>query len=167
MGTHVHMLVKTQKETDFSVFSKRLNLSYANYFKKNYGSLGHFWQGRFKSQLIGNDIYFMQCGKYIELNPIRAGIASKPQEYKWSSYSHYAFGKKSSIITDNIFYLEFGQNDKERQENYKELIVSEVIADSLSGKKLAIGSDSFVHNIKRKNKYHIEHKESSYRQNRA
>ena len=89
MGTHVHMLVKTQKETDFSVFSKRLNLSYANYFKRNYGCLGHFWQGRFKSQLIGNDIYFMQCGKYIELNPIRAGMVEDPSEYKWSSYSHY------------------------------------------------------------------------------
>ena len=78
MGTHVHMLVKTQKETDFSIFSKRLNLSYANYFKKNYGSLGHFWQGRFKSQLIGSDIYFMQCGKYIEMNPLRAGLVNDP-----------------------------------------------------------------------------------------
>lgn len=167
MQTHVHMLVKTQKGTDFSTFSKRLNLSYANYFKKNYGSFGHFWQGRFKSQLIGNDIYFMQCGKYIEMNPLRAGLAKDPSEYKWSSYSHYMLGKKSNIITDDIFYSEFGHSDEERQKNYQELIVSEVIADSMNGKKLAIGNDSFIHNAKRKNKYHIEHKESPYRQNRT
>ena len=167
MGTHTHMLIKTQKETDFSIFSKRLNLSYANYFKRNYGCLGHFWQGRFKSQLISNDIYFMQCGKYIELNPIRAGLVADPSKYKWSSYSHYVLGWKNSIITDDIFYLDYGHDDKERQKNYQELIVAEAVVDSIGGKKLAIGNDSFVHNVSRKNKYHIEHNNSPYRQNRA
>lgn len=167
MGTHVHMLVKTQKETDFSIFSKRLNLSYANYFKRNYGALGHFWQGRFKSQLISNDIYFMQCGKYIELNPIRAGLIDKPEEYIWSSYAYYALRKKSDIITEDIFYQEFGSTDEERQRKYSELIISEAVADNMRGKKLAIGNDSFIHNVKRKNNYHIAHKESPYRQNRS
>jgi len=109
----------------------------------------------------------MQCGKYIELNPQRARLVSNPLEYKWSSYSHYALGTKSNIITDDIFYQEFGHDEKERQRNYRKLIVTEVIVDSMSSKKLAIGSDGFVHNAKRKNKYHIEHKNSSYRQNRA
>jgi len=163
MSTHVHMLVKTQKKTNFSIFSKRLNLSYANYFKRNYGALGHFWQGRFKNQLISNDKYFLQCGKYIELNPFRAGLVNDPLEYKWSSYAHYVLGERNSIITDDIFYSEFGHNERERQENYQKLVVDEAIADSMSGKKLAIGSNSFVHNVSRKNKYHIKHKESSYR----
>jgi putative transposase len=167
MGTHVHILVRIQKETDFSIFSKRLNLSYANYFKRNYGSLGHFWQGRFKSQLIGNDIYFIQCGKYIELNPVRAGLVEKPEDYKWSSYTHYANSERNKIITDDIFYQDFGPTDAEKQKKYAELILPEAVADSMNGKKFAIGSSSFIHNIDRKNKYHIEHKDSPYRQNRA
>lgn len=109
----------------------------------------------------------MQCGKYIELNPMRAGIVERPEEYKWSSYGHYALGRKNSLITDDIFYYESGHDDEERQKNYRGLIVSEAVTDGMRGRKLAIGSDSFVHNIKRKNQYHIEHKQSPYRQNRA
>lgn len=64
METHLHLLVKIEKESEFSNFSKRLNLSYFAYFQRNYGFAGHFWQGRYKSQLISNDSYFIQCGKY-------------------------------------------------------------------------------------------------------
>ena len=164
MGTHVHTLIKILKETDFSIFSKRLNLTYANYFKRNYGLIGHLWQGRFKSQLISNDIYFMQCGKYIELNPVRAGIVQKPEDYRWSSYNNYAFGQNNLSITEDIFYSELGDNKKEREKNYRELVISELVADSMSGKKIAIGANNFVYNVNKKNKYHIENKGSSYRQ---
>jgi len=115
MSTHTHMLVKITKKTNFSLFSKRLNLSYANYYKRNYGLTGHFWQGRFKSQIISKDNYFMQCGKYIELNPVRAGIVEKPEDYEFSSYRHYALGEKNILITDEIFYNELGSNTKVRR----------------------------------------------------
>lgn len=162
MSTHVHFLVKIIKETDFSIFSKRLNLSYTNYFKRNYGALGHFWQGRFKSQLISSDIYLLQCGKYIELNPVRAGIAETPEEYRWSSYQHYSLGKKNHLITQDIFYDEFGKDQEERQKNYSKLMIDEVIATTMSGKNLAIGTKEFVYNVNRKNKYHIDNKNASY-----
>jgi len=162
MSTHVHFLVKIIKETDFSIFSKRLNLSYANYFKRNYGALGHFWQGRFKSQLISSDIYLLQCGKYIELNPVRAGMVTMPGDYSWSSYQYYASGVKNSLITEDIFYTEFGKDQKERQENYLKLMIDEAIATTMSRKKLAIGAKDFVYNVNRKNKYHIENKGASY-----
>jgi putative transposase len=162
MPTHVHFLLKIIKETDFSIFSKRLNLSYAIYFKRNYGSIGHFWQGRFKSQLISNDIYLMQCGKYIELNPVRADMITMPEDYSWSSYQYYAFGKKNSLITEDIFYNEFGNDQKERQKNYSQFMIDEAIATTMSSKKLAIGAKDFVYNINRKNKYHLENKDASY-----
>lgn len=163
MGTHTHMLIRISKDTDFSVFSKRLNLSYANYFKRIYGLIGHCWQGRFRSKLISSDSYFLQCGKYIELNPIRSGIIQRPEEYKWSSYSHYASSQENLIVTDNIFYRDLGSNDKERQKKYQDLIVSELVADNMSGEKIAIGTRRFVYNANRRNRYHINHKDSSYR----
>ncbi|MBI4067217.1 transposase, partial [Candidatus Gottesmanbacteria bacterium] len=79
---HIHFLIKTKKESDFSVFMKRLNLTYFYYYKRNYEWVGHFWQDRFKSQPVGKDEYFTQCGKYIELNPVRAHLVQNPEEYK-------------------------------------------------------------------------------------
>lgn len=164
MGTHTHMLVKINKETDFSVFSKRLNLSYANYYKRNYGLTGHLWQGRYKSQIISKDNYFMQCGKYIELNPVRAGTVEKPEDYEFSSYRHYACCENDSLITDDIFYSELGSNKKSRCKKYRALVISEHAKKSMSGKKIAIGSSNFVYNVNKKNKYHQDHDASHYRQ---
>lgn len=163
MGTHTHMLVKILKDTDFSVFSKRLNLSYAIYFKKKYGLIGHFWQGRFKSQLVYNDAYFMQCGKYIELNSVRAGLVERPEDYKWSSYRHYALSESSPFLTDDLFYIELGKTNEEREKKYRDMIVSDVVTESMHGKQLAIGDSKFVYNVNRKNKYHTGHKGSAYR----
>lgn len=164
MGTHTHMLVKISKQTDFSIFSKRLNLSYANYYKRNYGLTGHFWQGRFKSQLISGDSYFMQCGKYIELNPVRAKIVEKPGNYEFSSYRHYALGENNTLVSDDMFYNELGSDIKERCKKYRDLIISEIVAENLSGRNIAIGTSNFVYNVNKRNKYHSGHAGSPYRQ---
>ncbi len=167
MSTHVHFLIKTNNKTDFSVFSKRLNLSYSNYFKRNYGTFGHFWQGRFKSQLISNDIYLLQCGKYIELNPVRARMVKRPEQYLWSSYSYYTLGKNNDLITDDIFYHEFGNNLNKRRKYYSKLMIDEAIVTLMDGKKLAIGKKDFVYNINRKNKYHIDNRSAPYRKSKS
>ncbi len=82
---------------------KKLNLSYYHYFRNKHGWVGHFWQGRYKSQLVGKDKYFLQYGKYIELNPVRAGIVKDPQEYPHSSYNYYAKGEDNDIIMEDFF----------------------------------------------------------------
>lgn len=72
MNNHVHLIVWLDEQSLLSRFMKQVNLSYASYFKKIYGYCGHFSQDRFKSNLIENESYLLQCGKYIELNPVRA-----------------------------------------------------------------------------------------------
>lgn len=127
MSNHIHFLIQTKKATDFSVFMKKLNLSYFHYFKKKYGWVGHFWQNRFKSQPVGKDDYFIQCGKYIELNPVRANITKNPQEYFYSSYNYYAKDQKNKLLTDDFFYEGLGRDKKERQTNYQQLIIYQII----------------------------------------
>lgn len=104
MPSHTHMLVKTNKASDFSTFMKRLNLAYFHHYRQSYGWVGHFWQGRFKSQPVGKGEYFIQCGKYIELNAVRAGLVEKPEDHSCSSYRHYALGDKNPLLTDDLFY---------------------------------------------------------------
>ncbi len=164
MTNHVHLLIKTQSKTDFSNFSKRLNLSYSAYYQRNYGFSGYFWQGRFKSQLIGKDSYFIQCGKYIELNPVSAGIVSLPEEYPWSSYRYYGLGERNDLITENIFYHDLGNDPKTRRKKYKELMIDDSIAERLDRKDVTvIGSKKFIYNSNRRAKYHQRNQAATYR----
>jgi len=130
MPNHTHFLIKTRNASGFSVFMKKLNLSYCYYFKNKYGWTGHFWQGRYKSQAVGKDEYFLQCGKYIELNPVRAGIIKDPQEYPYSSYNYYVEGENNDIITEDFFYPDLGHNKKERQRKYKGILINEIIINN-------------------------------------
>ena len=118
---------------------KKINLAYFYHYKQEYGWVGHFWQGRFKSQPIGKDDYFIQCGKYIELNPVRSDLAKDPADYPYSSYRFYATGLKNPLITQDFIYADLANTRKERQEEYKKLLISDIVMGSYS--KVAWGSN--------------------------
>lgn len=154
MPNHVHLLVQTKKAKDFSLFMKKLNLSYFHYYRKKYRWSGHFWQDRFKSQPIGKDEYFIQCGKYIELNPVRANMVSNPEDYNYSSMQYYVQGKKNKLITDDLKYKELGDTDRIRQEKYRDLVISDIIVNRYKDK--VWGSDNQRYNETRKVIRHIQ-----------
>jgi len=126
MPTHVHQLIRTRKAADYSLFMKKINLAYFHYYRRKYGWIGHFWQDRFKSQPVGKDNYFIQCGKYIELNPVSVGLTVSPKDYEFSSYRFYAFGQKDDLIDINPYYLELNTDQAARQLNYQDLFVDEI-----------------------------------------
>jgi len=123
MSNHVHLLVKIGEKSNLSKFMQRLNLKYVYYHRRKYTYCGHLWQGRFQSKIINNDPYLVQCGKYLELNPIRAGIASSPEKYPFSSYRHYGFGQKDLLITPNPLYEDLSKQQKKRQQIYRNLVI--------------------------------------------
>ena len=152
MSNHTHFLVNTNKASDFSTFMKKLNLAYFYHYKKEYSWVGHLWQDRFKSQTVGKDAYFIQCGKYIELNPIRAGIVGKPEDYNYSSYKYYSEGQKNTLLTKDFLYDELGPDELSRRQNYKEIIVDEIITTNYL--KPIWGSDYQRYHEGRKIRYH-------------
>ena len=109
---------------------KKLNLAYFHHYKKEYTWVGHFWQDRYRSQAVGKDEYFIQCGKYIELNPVRANIVANPEEYQFSSYRYYSLGQPDPLITPDFLYNEMGNDNIERQSNYQKIIMDQIIEDS-------------------------------------
>ena len=127
MPNHTHFLIQTTKATDFSTFMKRLNLAYFHHYRRDYGWVGHFWQGRFKSQPVGKDSYFIQCGKYIELNPVRARLVTDPLDYPYSSYRYYAQGLEDRLLTEDFFYRELADNPQNRQVKYRELLIDDLV----------------------------------------
>jgi putative transposase len=130
MPNHVHMLIQTKKASDFSLFMKKINLAYFHHYRQAYDWVGHFWQDRFKSQPVGKDEYFIQCGKYIELNPVRKNLVKRPQDYFFSSYKHYANGSKNLLVTEDFFYEKLGTNNQIRQEKYCEMVISDIVNES-------------------------------------
>jgi putative transposase len=82
--------------------------------------LGDFlWQGRFKSFPVENDQYLLACGRYIERNPLRAGLVETPGEYLWSSFPVHAEGRRDEITDQHeIFVEQFGAGIPESYRNF-------------------------------------------------
>jgi putative transposase len=123
MRNHVHLVLETtEKGGGLSQIMKGINLSYAQHFKNRYRHTGHFWQDRYKSILISKDDYLLACGSYVELNPVRAGIAQDPRDYGWSSYNAYAYGKKDLVVDEHPIYEKLSEDEGERRRKYREFV---------------------------------------------
>ncbi len=152
MPNHTHFLIQTLDAHEFATFMKKLNLSYYHYYNKKYGWVGHFWQGRYKSQPVGKDQYFLQCGKYIELNPVRGHLVINPSDYAYSSYNFYAHGQDMPLLTEDPLYTTLEFTVLERQQKYRNIIISDIIKGSYNEK--IWGSASQNHNEQQKIRYH-------------
>jgi putative transposase len=148
MTNHVHLLLETKQGHPLSQIMKKLNLTYALYYKKKYRHLGHFWQDRFKSLLIERDIYLLACGAYIELNPVKAGIAKDPAQYPYSSCSFYSQGEAQNLLSPNPLYGEFGDTAVLKQAHYKAFVSSRLEDydefEKQIRSKRAFGSEQFL-----------------------
>lgn len=153
MPNHTHFLIQTQNAADFAKFMKKLNLSYFNYYQRQYGWTGHLWQGRYKSQPVGKDDYFIQCGKYIELNPVRKGLVDAAENYPYSSYRHYYLGQPNDLIATDKFYESLGMTDIKRRRKYNRLIIGEKVMKSYK-KGIWSGSRNQTNNEQEKLRYH-------------
>jgi putative transposase len=139
MNNHVHLLVKAMNPKDFSKFFQILLQRYAHQFRKRYHPTGFLYQNRYKSYPIEKESYLLDCARYIERNPVRAGIVKEPGEYEWSSYKRYAFGKKDDIIIEcDPLYERLAESDTAKQRIYQEYVTEERPYEVLVDKGLAI-----------------------------
>lgn len=97
MDNHVHLLVKC-KEKHISRFISRIHSLYAKIFNKKYRYVGYLFQNRYFTEVIEDDSQFLSTCRYIHLNPIRAKMAEKPEDYEWSSYSMTIGLKEEKIV---------------------------------------------------------------------
>lgn len=153
MPNHVHLLIQTNNAREFSSFMQRLNLAYYNYFNRKYSWQGHFWQNRYRSQSVGKDEYFIQCGKYIELNPVRANIVTDPVTYQFSSFRHYVLGEKNNLINEDLFYEGLGKSITERRDAYRKLVVSDLVLKNYNRDSWGSSSQQYNERRKRRRKY--------------
>jgi len=154
MTNHVHILLTPSTETSLSLTMQSIGRKYVRYINSTYQRSGTLWEGRYKSALVESEQYFLTCSRYIELNPVRAGMVKTPSQYKWSSYASNALGKKENHLTQHELYKRLGKNDLMRQKAYKALFKEyieigavDVIRESTQ-KNTIIGDSRFQDEIK-------------------
>ncbi len=126
MTNHVHLLLTPADATSAGLLMKRLGQRYVQYINRTYQRSGTLWEGRFRSCIVQREDYLLTCQRYIEMNPVRAGIVEHTGEYRWSSYAFHGQGKKSSLLTHHPVYLSIDRNKAKRQEAYRNLFAHEL-----------------------------------------
>jgi len=110
MTNHVHLLLTPEREESCARLFKRLGLLHTQYTNRRFRRSGTLWEGRFRSCLVQSDYYLLACYRYIELNPVRAGMVAHPGEYPWSSYRSNAEGITDTRITPHAEYLSLSRD---------------------------------------------------------
>ncbi len=136
MPNHYHLLLEAIKNGDLSKAMKIIDQKYSLWHKNKYGGHGQLWQGRFKNKLIEDEIYFMVCSSYIELNPVKDGLCSKPENYRWTSYIGHTESQKDFLINLDHQYLSRGRNTQERHEEHRKFIKYRMEMGCLTGYEL-------------------------------
>lgn len=149
MTNHVHLLVTPVEDMAIARMMQHIGRHYVRYFNYTYRRTGTLWEGRYHSCLVQGNAYLLACQKYIELNPVRAGMVDDPADYSWSSYQSNALGVSSKILTPHTVYLQLGRTKSERLTNYRELFGTDVQEGLLSDiryattKGLVLGTENF------------------------
>jgi putative transposase len=149
MTNHIHLLVTPVNDNAISNCMQYLGRYYVRYFNFQYDRTGTLFEGRFNSNLVQSDHYLHACYKYIELNPVRAGLVQDPADYVWSSYRANAFGRLVQMWSPHKEYLALGNTRRERLRAYQQLFLSEMGSELITNIRnalntgLVLGNDRF------------------------
>jgi len=149
MTNHVHLLVTPRASGQIASLMQALGRRYVRYVNDRYHRTGTLWEGRYKSCPVDSDTYLLHCYRYIELNPVRAGMVPAPGGYRWSSHATNAHGAADPLVHPHASYLALGTTAAARQENYRSLVAQALSDGDLQALRLhlqrqhALGSDRF------------------------
>ena len=129
MGNHFHLLATPQTDKGLPQMMQAVGRSYVRYFNDLHGRSGTLWEGRYRSTLIQTDRYLLACMAYIDLNPVRAGLAVDAQDYPWSSHGHYIGLRADRLVTPHALFWSLGNTPFAREAAYAEMVRSGVGAD--------------------------------------
>jgi putative transposase len=114
------------------------------------------WEGRYRATVLDTKPYLLTCCRYIELNPVRAGLTKSPGDYRWSSYRHNAQGEFDEMITPHREYLKLGKDEKQRARAYRALFRKRIDSETVEYitestlKGWAIGDPKFARRMEKR-----------------
>jgi putative transposase len=156
MTNHVHLLVSPADPHGISALMQSLGRRYVRYFNDRHGRTGTLFEGRFRATIVDTDEYLLTCYRYIEENPVRAGLAQNPAGYRWSSHAANAYGAEDSLVTPHERYEALGSTSESRTAAYRGLFRYSLQHSALTSIRYAtnyaraLGSDQFCQRIGQK-----------------
>lgn len=155
MTNHVHLLVTPLAVGAVGRMMQMLGRQYVRYVNARVARTGTIWEGRYKASLVDSEHYVLACHRYIELNPVRAGMVGDPAEYPWSSHRCHAMGEYDPLLSPHACYTALSAADDERRMRYRELVLEGVSPHELEAirryvqRQRALGSNRFQEQIAR------------------
>ena len=130
MTTHFHLIATPAEQNVLSYAMKEILERYARFFNRKYRRTGSLWEGRFRALGIDDEDYALICARYIEQNPVRAGMVRAIGEYRWSSYRCLGLGEPSEWLVPHPTYVALGRSDEERRAAYRAICADPVPVDA-------------------------------------
>lgn len=154
MSNHIHLLLTPSRADAIARLTQWMGRKYVRAYNTRHHRTGTLWEGRFRSSVIDSSRYFLACCRYIDQNPVRAGIVPLPAAYRWSSYTRLAHGGRDDLITEHSEYRALGPSPAERQAAYRALCLPLIEPDVAGGIRRAVrrgevlGSAAFADEVR-------------------
>lgn len=132
MTNHVHILLSFEDMRGPSRLVRLLGQQYTLYLNKRLGRSGTTWEGRYWSCPVPTEPYLLTCQRYIEQNPVRAGMVNQQEHYQWSSYQGNIGLRTDGLLSPHELYQRLGLNEQERQRNYRLLFSRQLTEPELT-----------------------------------
>jgi putative transposase len=122
MSNHFHLLATPATVDGLPQMMQAVGRRYVRYFNDRQGRSGTLWEGRYRSTVIDTDRYLLACMVYLDLNPVRAGLVERPEQYPWSSHRHYLGLVQDKLVTPHSLLWALGNTPFAREGQYAELV---------------------------------------------
>ncbi len=151
MKNHLHLLVEVE-EVPLGRIMQTLLFRYTRYFNRRYGKVGHLFQGRYKAIVCDKDAYLLELVRYIHLNPVRAKIVKKPEEYLWTGHLTYLGRGRDDLIDEGFVLDQFSENKSWARRRYRQFVWEEIPSGHQEKyykvkDQRYLGEDSFINQI--------------------
>jgi REP element-mobilizing transposase RayT len=148
LDNHYHLVIETI-DPNLSLGMRQLNGVYTQAFNRAHQRVGHVFQGRYKAIMVEKDSHLLELCRYVVLNPVRAGMVSKPSEWTWSSYMSTAYaGKVPEFLTTGWLLAQFSEKMITARQRYRTFVAEGMAGTEKPWEKLVgqvfLGSESFV-----------------------
>lgn len=137
MPEHVHLLLSAPDATAPGTFMQRLGRRYVRWFNDRHHRSGTLWEGRYRSTALEPETWLLPVSRYIELNPVRAGLTAAAELYPWTSCRHHYGLKPDPLVSDHVQYWALGNTPFDRQAAYRAQLEAGIAPDALDAIRYA------------------------------
>jgi putative transposase len=145
MTNHVHLLASPTTPDGLGRCMQALGIRTTRSVNARRSRVGTLWSGPYRAAPIIDERYFIACSRYIEMNPVRAGLAPEPAAFRWSSYRANADGRNDPLVTPHAIYLSLGATPDARRAAYRALFDQALDDDTLAAIRAATNSNAELH----------------------